>query len=519
MAFRCSRCGGSVVFDAALQMMRCEYCDSTFPPEQFEEGRERKREEIPEAGLALFTCEGCGAELQGTEDSVVGFCPYCGGQSLLQASAGRPRAESVLPFQVTREQCASLYHEHAKKVLYLPKDLKNAEHLERFTGIYMPYFEYDVDMGRASITGTKTVERHARYDVVNTYRIDASVQGGRCTVPYDASRYLDDEIAARVLPFDTDKALPYDPSYLSGFYADVSTVPPETYYRDAEAQASKDVVEEVAERIYAQEGITVDTSGSSVEAHTRGHRVSLMPMWFLTWRKGERVAYSVVNGESGKIVSDLPVDAKAFGVGCVIIAAILFALLEVLVQPTPLATSIVSLIAGFLMAISVRGSTKRIFEKQTHANDKGWMGGAPAAPDTGKKGKKKAKSGSASILWPILFCAAVYAVWQYSDIRISAPHIVAVAAVAYLLFAVWRVSVWQRSIPEKQPIRAILLVFLGVVLNAVIVFWAPVNDAWYYLGDALCILILVLASVSMTNVYNIGTTRPLPKLFDRNEVG
>ena len=32
-------------------------------------------------------------------------------------------------------------------------------------------------------------------------------------------------------------------------------------------------------------------------------------------------------------------------------------------------------------------------------------------------------------------------------------------------------------------------------------------------------LILILASVLMMRVYNLGTMRPLPKLFDRNEVG
>ena len=77
---------------------------------------------------------------------------------------------------------------------------------------------------------------------------------------------------------------------------------------------------------------------------------------------------------------------------------------------------------------------------------------------------------------------------------------------------------WQREIPEKQPMLAILLVLGAVLINAAVVFISPVSDLWYYLGDAVCILILVLASVVMMRVYNIGTMRPLPKLFDRKEV-
>ena len=226
----------------------------------------------------------------------------------------------MLPFRVSRERCAQLYRENAKKVWYLPRDLKNPAHLESFTGIYMPYYEYDVQMGASYIEGTKTVERHSRYDVVNTYRIDARVEGGFCKVPYDASRYLDDEIAARALPFNMEAKQPFNPSYLSGFYADASTVPPETYYREAEQQASKDMVDEVARQVSAREGISVDKNKSRIDAHTRAHHSALLPMWFLTWRKNDRVAYAVVNGDSGKVVSDLPVDIKAFFLGCAVIA-------------------------------------------------------------------------------------------------------------------------------------------------------------------------------------------------------
>lgn len=522
MAFRCPRCGGSAVFDAEAQMLRCEYCDSVFSPEEFQVKDKSKREEIPQAGLTLYSCSSCGAELQGTEDSIVGFCPYCGGQSMLRKGiTDGDGAEYVLPFQISREQCPELYSRFAKKVRYLPKTLKDPEHLKSFTGIYMPYYEYGVEMGAANISGTKTVESHARYDVVNTYRIDAAVEGGTCRVPYDASRYLDDEIADRTLPFDMSKARPFAPSYLSGFYADASTVPSDTYFNDAAQQASKDVVEEVAEQIYARDGITVDKAASSIAARTRSCHKSLLPMWFLTWRNGNRVAYAVINGESGKVVSDLPVDMKSFGFGCIAIAAVLFAVLELLFQPTPLLTSVISLIAGMLMASSVSGSTKRIFEKQTHANDKGWRVGEAAEPaepkPSGKKKKTKKLSSVHPLLWVVLIVVVGYLI--IPGLVASLPQLIAAAAALYLILELRRVAIWQRSIPEKQPLHAIVLVLLGVILNAAIVLISPVNDGWYYLGDALCILILILAAISMTKVYNIGATRPLPKLFDRNEVG
>ena len=520
MAFQCKNCGGDVLFDAATQTMRCQYCKSVFKPEEYRIINQSAEKTGPEPGLSTFTCNGCGAELQGTEESRVGFCPYCGGQSLLQtASGGRNLTESIIPFQVTREECAARFHDYTKTVRYLPRELKNAAHLQSFTGIYMPYYEYDVQLGASQIKGKKTVESNSRYEVINTYQIDAQVEGDYCGVPYDASRYLDDEIAARILPFDKSKERPFQASYLSGFYADASTVKPEVYTRDAQAQAAKDIIAEVGERVLAEDGITVDAEASTVEAHTRGYRSALLPMWFLTWRKNDRVAYAVVNGESGKVVTDLPVDMRSFAIGCGVIAAALFAVLELLFQPTPLITSVLSLIAGTLMALAVRNAAKRIFEKQTHANDKGWTSDAqPDVQQTGQvKQKKKKQSGFPVLLAVLIGVSGVFYAFNFAEGSFF-PVIIAAAAAVISILAARKVAGWQSAIPEKQPLTAILLVLAAVLINAVIVLIEPASDLWYYLGDAVCILILVLASVFMMRVYNIGTMRPLPKLFDRKEV-
>lgn len=551
MGFRCANCGGNILFDVDSQSMKCQHCGTMIPPDQFDVRNTSTEERVDGAfstgesfsetasvsgtdsgngsavtSLSLFTCSSCGAELQGTEDSRVGFCPYCGGQSLLKTPAGsRDLPERLIPFQVSRDRCRDLFQKHTKKVRYLPKEMRDASHLQNFTGIYMPYYEYDVEMGASSITGTKVVESTSRYDRINTYRIDASVNGQYCGVPYDASRYYDDEIAARVLPFDMKKERPFLPAFLSGFYADASTVPAQTYYRDAEKTASDDIVAEVAQLVKKQDGINVEKKTSRVEARTTSHHSTLFPLWFLTWRKNNRVVYAVVNGESGKVVSDLPVDMKAFALGCTGFTAILFLILELLFQPTPLITSLVSLVVGILMAASIRNSTRQIFEKETHANDKGWtIKKDPVITEKGSVTKKPDKNVSDFIgkhLTTFLFVAVILVSVFFNTDAIGMPFVarlIAVGAVLFLANSLWKILGWQRSISHQQPTAAILLVTAAVILNTAIVFISPVNDAWYYMGDAVCILILIIASTIMLQIYNISTTRPLPKLFDRKEV-
>ena len=144
----------------------------------------------------------------------------------------------------------------------------------------------------------------------------------------------------------------------------------------------------------------------------------------------------------------------------------------------------------------------------SHAHDKGWGGEAASQ-------KKKGGVLPTILIFVVAAVAALAALGSDEEIL---PKLAAVACALLTALSARRVAAWQPSIPEKQPILAILLVLFGVLVNAVIVFVSPVSDLWYYLGDAACILILVLASVVMMRVYNIGTTRPLPKLFDREEV-
>ena len=521
MAFRCGNCNGSVIFDPESQQMKCAHCGSRFKPESFQVRDNGTEGESAQPDLRSFLCGSCGAELESTEDSMVGFCPYCGGQSVLKTDrAGGDRPERILPFQISREKCADLYKTFSRKVRYLPREMTDPEHLKSFTGIYMPYYEYDVAFGASSMEGTKTVEDHMRYEVVNTYRIDAQLEGTYRGVPFDASRYLDDEIAARTLPFDTEAERDFHPAYLAGFYADTATVEGDLYQGDARDQAVKDVVEEVADAVMEQDGIQLNRSAAHVEAETVGRHRVLYPLWFLTWRKDDRVAYAVVNGQSGKVVSDLPLDLRAFAIGCGVISAVLFLLLELLVQPTPVLTSLLSLTAALLMAIGLWGSTKTVFEKQTHAKDKGWTAGEgteePAPSPDGKTKRKKKGGSKLSVVIAIIFVLFIGS--AVSKGTFSYGKIWAIAVLAVSVIILLRVSKMQKEIPEKHPLRAALALMAAVVLNVVMVFLAPVNDGWYYLGDALCIAVLLFASIGILRTYNVGTTRPLPKLFDREEV-
>ena len=96
------------------------------------------------------------------------------------------------------------------------------------------------------------------------------------------------------------------------------------------------------------------------------------------------MAYAVINGASGKVVSDLPLDLRAFWLGCGKFALVLFLLLELFFQPTPQLTSLISLLAALCMGGGIVLSTRTVYDKQMHVHDKGWNNGATAEPEPPK---------------------------------------------------------------------------------------------------------------------------------------
>jgi len=539
MAFHCMNCNGSMVFDIATQKMRCLHCDSVCDPHDFvvQPTSQGIRTEVAGSwfdeenidasqgsGMATYTCSSCGATLESTEDSMIGFCPYCGGQSLVASASEGHQVERIIPFKISKDDCIERYKQYTRKVRYLPRELRDPEYIRKFTGIYMPFYEYDAQYGSFCLKGTKTVEHTRRYDVENFYDIYGDIEGSyERGVVFDGSRYLDDEISARTLPYDTEQEEPFVPAYLAGFYADTSTVSPELYYVDAESQAKEQMLDSLGESVRENTGISVK-SNSVIDAKVTGHHSALFPMWFLTWRKDDRVAYAVINGESGKVVSDLPLNFKSFALGCAAISAVIFILLELLVQPTPLVTSFVSLIAAICMALGIRSGAKKQYERQQHVYDKGWKEDGESS-NTKKAPKKKVLSDGVrdSLVVALLVFAAIFVAILVGDFDSGAVtgalrFVLPLITLGVAVYALAGVVAWKKHLAKNDPIMAAVVLLITVILNVAIVIIKPVDDVWYYAGDVLCILGLIVTSVGMIRAFNTSTTRPLPKLFDREEV-
>lgn len=278
----------------------------------------------------VFTCPSCGGELLTTDQTdAVGFCPFCGGASMLFDRIHQQwEPEYIIPFRITKEQCKELYAKEAKKSIFTAKQYRDPQLIESFRGIYMPYYNYRVlQKGPFEITGV----RHGAYNN-DTYRVKGDVDLLLDGYSHDASLAFDDRISEDIAPFDPNGRRPFAPGYLSGFYADIGDVSAQDYFQKG-AQA----VREHTARVMARErspvnglkngmaSLDVDTKGAAIPTQIESAQRALYPVWFMSYRNKDKITYAAVNGQTGKVSADLPVSPWRVLILVLILGAVLAA--------------------------------------------------------------------------------------------------------------------------------------------------------------------------------------------------
>ncbi len=388
----CPSCGANLKFNPKTQRMQCDFCGSDFDPKEFEVQHDAQEQTVATQEMSddteadedtynvtIFTCPQCGGELMSVDDNTAAaFCSFCGASTILNARiAKEKRPEYIIPFSKTKEECKEAYMRLVKKALFIPKEYTSRECIDGFRGIYMPYWSYDVEQkGPVRLKG-ETSHRRGDYIITDHYdlkgNLDASYEG----ISFDASSSFSDSISEALAPFDVTKRVPFMPSYMSGYYADTADVDKEVYSRHASGTAydiSRDrILAETREfRKYSikdenrPEGKRAP--GGCFDSRTVKGHASMYPIWFMSYRNGDRVTYATVNGQTGKVAADLPIDFKKYLIWSAALAALIFAALNMMVVLKP---SVLLVIASILTVIVflINGMQRADIEKAITGED------------------------------------------------------------------------------------------------------------------------------------------------------
>lgn len=474
--YECPNCGGNLKFDIPSQLLKCDYCETIKDP--YEVTKEQDAEENDVFDVTIFTCPQCGGEIMSTDTSAAEFCSFCGASTILSSRISKEnRPAQIIPFKQTKEACKKAYIARMKRALFAPDDLKDEKHIDSFRGIYMPYWSYDISQeGPVHLKGEKSYSR-GDYTYTDHYDLSGQIDANYNNLSYDASASFADNISEQIAPFNVRDKKEFTPSFLSGFYADTSDVDSDLYKNDAIAIANNTSYDNIR-KVPAFADLKLSCAKNSFAMTTTFHTYCdppyrvMYPVWFMSYRKNDRVAYATVNGQTGKVAVDTPVDPKKYMISSLLLALPIFLLLNLFFTIKP---KTVLAFAGFLAVFSFFiyiAEIAAIFRRDGHHDDRGYRYRQSIKED----GSKSTKKADDSIPLKDLF----------SFSRTDKSYRMGGAFSAVLAAAI-AVLIW--------------------LLN-------PISDLWYYAGTILSFLGILVTVMDIIRKYNVLATRRLPQ-FDR----
>lgn len=451
----CPSCGAKLKYDINSQMIKCDFCKSTFDPKREDLKSSVAKEITIENNDNLveaknYICQSCGAELLTFDETAATFCNYCGSESMLEDRLIKiNKPDFVIPFKISKEECIKIYEKKVKNNFLIPKYMKDNFILEKIHGIYMPYAIYKFNhSGITRNKGSKYWKHSGNYDYYKDYLIEADVTANVEGISYDLVSNFYDQYSMGISPYDYNEAVPFNLNYISGFYADKKDVENQVYTLDAKEIAEKYMSDKLRER---KEFRKYGCSNPKLGLKEDTHQIGMFPVYFLAFRNRENntISYAVINGQTGKIAADMPIDFIKYLILSIFISIISFVIVNSFLRINCKTLLILGIIMSFISFVISKVNLSKINSRKTYKDDAGMK-------------NKKVKS--------------------------------------------------EQKLKSSKYVRKQII---GFLLGIVIMIIQPVNDIYYYLGAIILFALNVLSCNDIVKEHNMLTTRKIPQLEKR----
>ena len=458
---RCPNCTAQLEFNVESQKVTCDYCGCTFNPKELKEEVKKAKEEVKKEKEdekvetyegKSYSCSQCGATLLTFDETAITFCSYCGSQAMIESKLiKRNNPQYIIPFKKTKEECINAYKKKLSELFFVPNYMKSDIVIEKFRGIYIPYCIYKLSFhGYTSNKGSKYSHRRGDYQYYDDYKIDAKIDADYNGISYDVLSNLYDRFSHSI-PHNFKEAEKFNTNYLAGFYADTVDVSDHIYEDNAIKIANTDSTNQLLkQKEYLNHGCYNPKVNFSVSEKNMG----MFPLYFLAIRdkKEEYVNYAIVNGQTGKVVADLPVDFKKYVLASLLLTIPIYIVINLLLVVIPQYVCAISLVSAIISLIISIVQMNKINKREKHLDDEGYT------YINEEKKTKKAK---------------------------------------------------------KIKFKYIYKQLIAIVLSTIILFSGLVHDAYYYGASIITLFLVILSFYDLTKEHNLLVSTKLPQLEKR----
>lgn len=312
--FACPQCGGRLRFDPELVDLKCENCgfvevveeaplkdgarplDFALPTERGQRWAEGER---------LFTCQQCSATSVLPVGHKSAVCPFCGNAALVHApeEANLITPQGLIPMGFEAEKAYTLAREWLGQGWFTPGDLQKLVRNKQLYPAYVPFWVFEANL--TAKWGAEVQEGYGKEERWVWRTGDYTFFYTDQLVP--ASTVMPSGWQKRLPKFDLKQLIQFKSEYLADWPAAMYTLSLADASLRAREQMVKDARRDVRDKVAsgrAVRNLQLTTDSFSGELY----KLILLPLWIGTYHYGQHQYRVIINGQTGKVAGDKPLD-------------------------------------------------------------------------------------------------------------------------------------------------------------------------------------------------------------------
>ena len=340
---KCPNCNASINYNPKDKNWVCEYCGGKFTLEELKNNEEnfnktnvnnskelkkdkKENEDIQE--MDVYHCEDCGAEIIADKNTSATFCVYCKNTAILKSRLSDKFAPSkIIPFSKTKDDAIEAFKNVGKGKFLMPKEFSNPQNIKEISGIYIPFWLYSCKMkGNVAGKGTKVIT-WSTYDYIytktDTYSVSRGGEYDFVNIPVDGSVRFNDAIMNSIEPFNYDELVDFSYSYLSGFLSEKYDVEKNEAKKITIERAKNSTIDDLMSKARSHYNTFV-ANDKNTEIVEENIEYVLLPVWMVNIKYNDKMYTFAMNGETGKMIGDIPYSKKKLLIFILILFLVLF---------------------------------------------------------------------------------------------------------------------------------------------------------------------------------------------------
>lgn len=337
--YKCPDCGADMSFNSTTGKLHCDSCGHDeeiegYKSEEFEPFEEQFHSSTFEGDeVNQYQCNNCGAILLTDKDTTATTCSFCGSPVILgDRLTGALAPSKVIPFSISKKEAETAFKKWCRHGFLMPKDFKQADRIKKLTGMYVPFWLYNLQGQGEALAHCTKVHTHddGNSIVTKTSHFDVyrKVDLRYCNVPADASEKMPDELMDKLEPFDYSNMKDFNTPYLAGYLSEKYNYTDKEMFPRVRQRATQYMEDFISNSIrgYASKNIiNRDYNIGQLKAD-----YALFPIWMVYYDYNHSEYTFAMNGQTGKIAGKPPLSkGKTIG-GAAAITLVLFIICRII---------------------------------------------------------------------------------------------------------------------------------------------------------------------------------------------